>query len=202
MQLLKLVFSTALIIFNYINFVNCFPFFEGGDGYFTLVIGDKLYYRKDLGLYFFYVDLTGVSLDTDVVIDTSKWVDLKDIKPQPEDLFSKPFLGGKANSEIFFLKSDVDDEIVYKFDTTLNQWTVKPDRILKPRDVFVGSDAIWISDEKTGKAYSFNTVISIFDSINLVLTKGSSTRDFFPGRSNPIMDFVQVFLPNGQILYI
>jgi hypothetical protein len=199
MQLLKLVFSTTLIIFNYINFANCFPFFGGGDGYLSIFIDNKLYYLKSLGLDFFYVDLTDVSLDSDVVVNTSKWVDLKDIKPKPEDLISKPILGGKANNEFFFLDSeDIKFENVYKFDTTLNQWIIKPEKIPKPKGLSVLSSDLWVSDEKTGKAYAFGT---IFDTINLVLTQGSKPGDFIKGL-NPVKGLVQVLLPNGQILYI
>src|SRR5688572_25513296 len=116
MQLLKLIFSIALIIFNYINFANGFPFFEGGDGFLSYYIGNKLYYRELS--YFFYVDLTGVSLDNDTIIDTSKWFDLEEIKPQPESekVFANPIVGGKDNDKLMFLDSadDINYENVYK----------------------------------------------------------------------------------------
>ena len=204
MQLLKSIFLTALIIiFNYINFANCFTFFSGGSEFLSYFSGDKLYYRKS-GVYFFYVDLAGVSLDTDAVIDSSKWFDLNDIKPQP-DVNSKPFVGGKANDKLIFLEfvEDSDYRNVYKFDTVLNQWIIKPDQVLEPKNLIIGVDDLWVSDEKTGKAYTFaefSDSISIFDSINLVFARGvSNPKDVL---TKLMADFVQVLIPNGQILYI
>ncbi|CAB4443883.1 unnamed protein product [Rhizophagus irregularis] len=78
MHLSKLIISIVLRILNHIIFANCAIIF-GGDGYSSLLAGDKLYYFNYIGN-FFYVDLTDVSLDTNTVIDRTKWIDLTVIR--------------------------------------------------------------------------------------------------------------------------
>ncbi|CAB4390768.1 unnamed protein product [Rhizophagus irregularis] len=56
---------------------------------------------------FFYVDLTDVLLlDTNTVIDRTKWIDLSVINPQPIGCFScYPLLNGKDNDKIFYFNT-------------------------------------------------------------------------------------------------
>ena len=66
--------------------------------------------------------------------------------------------------------------------------------------------AIWVSDEKTGLAYSLQSFSNIsemviFDSINLAFVNNNvSSSPNFPVESD--FDYAQVLLPSGQILYI
>src|SRR5437773_2255470 len=83
----------------------------------------------------FYLDLTGVSLDTDAIVDQSKWIDLVDIKPRPDRVslesssFKNPLLGGKANDKIIFFDSSLNNLYIYAFDTTSKQWETKQDKV-------------------------------------------------------------------------
>ncbi|RIA78695.1 hypothetical protein C1645_214939 [Glomus cerebriforme] len=206
MQYFKLILSTVLIIiFNQINFVNCkLTFFSGGTGFKSLFTGDKLYFQNFI-TNFFYVDLTGVSLDSDTLVDQSKWIDLTDVKPQPDSLTSNnPILGGINNDKIMFFDISGENAIIDTFDTTLKQWVINQ-QVKTPINFFSDNND-WITDAKTGKAYSFDsttTGMSIFDTVNLSLVKSLSTpKNLFTGTLVFYSDFVQVELPNGQILFI
>src|SRR3954454_19023514 len=121
MQLLKLVFSTGLIMLNHIIFANCLNI--GGILFETIFINDKSYYIKYNTI--FYVDLIGVSLDTDVVLDKSKWIDLDNIKPKPSsEVPTRPILGGTANDKIMYFEESGGSVYFSIFDTTLNKWEV------------------------------------------------------------------------------
>ncbi len=159
---------------------------------------------------FFYVDLAGVSLDSDTVIEKSKWFDLNNIKFKPDPFpSSNPILGGKNNDKTIFLeKSSINDD-KYRaniFDIKLEQWETNKDVVGKPKGFLSGS-ASWISDEKTGLAYSFNSVsdgIIIFDSVNLAFVNKdvSNPQNLFNGKIVTYDNYAQVLLPSGQILYI
>jgi hypothetical protein len=200
MQLSKLIFLTVLIIFNHIIFTNSESSF-GGSGLYSFFTGDKLYFYGSIDLNFFYVDLAGISLDTDTVIDESKWIDLTEIRPQPDILVDIPLLD-KANVNLIILDFDIEDTNAYRFHTTSNRWEVKPDKVKEIVSVVPGD---WVSDEKTGMSYSFREIsegITIFDSINLTLTKGVSTpKNLFVDKFIFGKGFVQVLL-NGRILFI
>src|SRR2546421_11662829 len=101
MKYFGVVFLTTLIIFNnIIAFVNCKLLFDGGDGYKSLVIGNKIYYLSSGGIIFFYVDLDGISLDSDEKVDPTKWNDLTEIKPKPDDdISNNPMVGGKDGDQ-------------------------------------------------------------------------------------------------------
>lgn len=209
MQLSKLIISIALRIFNHIILANCVINF-GGDGYKSFLAGDKLYYFSDISN-FFHVDLTGVSLDTNTVIDRSKWIDLTDMRPQPITPISRyPFLSGKDNDKIIFF-STASDFYINIFDTKLNKWEVMNqdpkfflNRIQIPDFWSVSNE--WITDRKTGKSYTFQSIldgVSIFDSINLELTQSaSSPKNLFGNSFSSYIDFAQVILPNGLVLFI
>src|SRR3954451_5894280 len=94
-SLSKLIISTASMIFNHIILSNCETFSHVE----TILIGDKVYCLDDD--HFFYLDLAGISLDTDELIKESKWIDLMNIKPKPDIIrFSDPIPGG---NKIMFL---------------------------------------------------------------------------------------------------
>ncbi|CAB4390775.1 unnamed protein product [Rhizophagus irregularis] len=197
MQLSKFIFSTVLIIFNHVIFTKCGTF--GGNGLYSFFTGNKLYYVGFFELNFFYVDLAGVSLDTDTIIDKSKWVDLTEIKPQPGIDSNIPLLS-KDNEKLIILDNTDDDVNAYTFHTTSNQWEVNPTKVIKKKE-FVGLGE-WVSDENTGISYSFlDSTMSIFDSINLTLTKGVSTPENLSADIRIFEDSAQVLL-NGQILFI
>ncbi|CAG8723267.1 uncharacterized protein OCT59_028711 [Rhizophagus irregularis] len=205
--LFKLIFSTALIIiFNYIKFANCKLFFTGGTGYKSIFTGNKLYYLSFPEISFFYVDLTGVSLDSDTHVDQSKWIDLTDIKPRPERTSTRPVLGGKVNDQIMFFDSDDGKSVTANsFDTTPKQWIINQNvKSLTPG--FFSDLNGWVSDGKTGKAYTFDSInkgMTILDTINLSVGSGISTpKNLFAKKSTFYDDFVQVMIPNGQILFI
>ncbi|CAB4410712.1 unnamed protein product [Rhizophagus irregularis] len=209
MQLSKLIILIALRVFNHIILVNCVINF-GGDGYKSFLAGDKLYYFSDISN-FFHVDLTGVSLDTNTVIDRSKWIDLTDMRPQPITPISRyPLLSGKDNDKIIFF-STASDFYINIFDTKLNKWEVMNqdpkfflNRIQIPDFWSVSNE--WITDRKTGKSYTFQSIldgVSIYDSINLELTQSaSSPKNLFGNSFSSYIDFAQVLLPNGLVLFI
>jgi hypothetical protein len=205
----KLIFSTTLfIIFNYIKFANCKLFFFGGTGLRSIFTGDKLYFLSFVETTFFYVDLAGVSLDSDTLVDQSKWIDLTDIKPRPDDLLSnKPILGGKSNDQIMFFDSTGDKASITSFDTTSKQWIINQN-VKSLTTKFISDTNGWVSDGKTGKAYTFGSMssgMSILDTINFSVGTGVSTpKSLFANAKKLVFynDFVQVMVPNGQILYI
>ncbi len=200
----SLVFSTVLIIFNHIIFTNCL-LFSGGPGYISLFTGNKLYYKGISD--FFYVDLTEVSLDSDTVVQISKWIYLDNIKPKPDGLYGGPLLGGKDNDKIIFLEIlSIDDYKANIFDTTLKQWEINKDVVGKPKG-YVSSLASWVTNAKTGLAYSFDSVddgIVIFDSVNLEFLNisVSNPQNLFNDEFFFYKDYAQVLLPSDQILYI
>jgi hypothetical protein len=200
MQLSKLIFSTVLIIFNRIIFANCKSFFRGDEIY-SFFAKDKLYYYDSVDSNFFYVDLAGASLDTDTVIDKSKWVDLTEIKPQPKSVFRRPLLD-KTKDNLIILDSADDNVNAYTFHTTSNQWEANPVKVNEQKE-FISFEN-WVLDEKTGISYSFPYIfesISVFDSNTLTLTKGVSTPKNLFGDRYVFEDFAQILL-NNQILFI
>lgn len=204
--LFKLIFPTALIIiFNYIKFANCKLFFGGGTGYKSIFTGNKLYYLTFPEITFFYVDLAGVTLDSDTRVDQSKWIDLTVIKPKPEKTSTKPVLGGKANDQIMFFESADGKSTTDSFDTTSKQWIISQNvKSLTPG--FFSDFNGWVSDGKTGKAYTINSMdkgMTILDTINLSVGSGLSTpKNLFAKKFAFYTDFVHVMVPNGQILFI
>ncbi|CAI2172313.1 12574_t:CDS:2 [Funneliformis geosporum] len=63
----------------------------------------------------------------------------------------------------------------------------------------------WVSDEKTGKAYTFssNYGVVIFDTINLKWINSTlNQQEFLTNKFTLSTDFAQVMLPNGKILYV
>jgi hypothetical protein len=210
MQLSKLIILIALKIFDHIIFANCIINF-GGEGYNSFLVGDKLYYSSYIGGDFFYVDLTDVSLDTDTVIDRTKWTDLTEIRPQPIYSNSRyPFLSGKDNDKIFFFNT-AGTFYINVFDTKSNKWeTMNQDpkvflkRMQIPNSWSVSNE--WITDKNIGKSYTFESIlkgVSIFDSINLELTQSvSNPKNLFGKFDTMYTDFAQVLLTNGQVLFI
>lgn len=198
MQLSKLIFPAALIIFNHVILTNCGLF--GGSDLYSFFSGDKLYFFRSIKYNFFYVDLAGVSLDTDTVIDKSKWIDLTEVKPQPDTSAREPLLD-KANENLILLDYADDSVDAYTFHITLNIWETKPFKVKNKISIGIG---VWVSDEKTGLSYLFDKIdkdMTILDSINLTLTKSISTADNLFVEGFVMDNFVQV-LSNGQILFI
>ncbi|CAB4410711.1 unnamed protein product [Rhizophagus irregularis] len=198
MQLSKLIFPAALIIFNHVILTNCGLF--GGSDLYSFFSGDKLYFFRSIKYNFFYVDLAGVSLDTDTVIDKSKWIDLTEVKPQPDTSAREPLLD-KANENLILLDYTDDGVDAYTFHITLNTWETKPFKVKNKVSIGIG---VWVSDEKTGISYLFDKIdndMTILDSINLTLTKSISTADNLFVEGFVMDNFVQV-LSNGQILFI
>ena len=166
-----------------------------------------MYYYESISD-FFYVDLTGISLDSDTIIEPSKWIILDNIKPKPdESLFYDPLLGGKNNDKIIFLETlSIDDYKANIFNTTLEQWKINKDVVGEPKG-YHSLFASWTSDEKTGLAYlfdSFSNGMVIFDPVNLAFVNNSvsSTQNLFNDKFVIYDDYAQVLLPNSQILYI
>ena len=60
------------------------------------------------------MDLAGVSLDTDTIIDESKWVDLTEIKPQPGIDSNIPLLS-KDNEKLIIFDNADDDVNAYTY---------------------------------------------------------------------------------------
>ena len=111
--LTSLIFSIALIILNHIIFTDCRRNLRN----ILLFTGNKLYYKNspDSSDFsdFYYVDLTGVSLDNDTVVEPSKWIYITN-PPKLDFPFENPILGGKNNDKMIFL-----DNKANIFDTTL-----------------------------------------------------------------------------------
>jgi hypothetical protein len=209
MQLLtKLIISIALGIFKYIIFANCAITF-GGDGYHSFLVGNKLYYTKEIGHNFFYVDLTEVSLDVNTVIDRTKWIDITVIRPRPLSFFSYySLLSGKDNDKLYFFS--ISSKQINIFDTKLNKWEIMDQdfqdffKLVQIPDSW-GISNEWVTDRKIGKSYTFQSIstgVSIFDSINLELTQSISNPSNLFGKFGSLSDSAQVMLPNGQILFI
>ena len=199
----SLIYSISIMIFNHMIFASGFSF--GGVGLKSFLIGNKLYFISSSD--FFYADITSNFLacsfscqdvlDGNAIIDQSQLVDLQNTRPDGARLFNS-FLGGEANDKIFsFDLSSNDMRVLNIFDSTLGQW-----EIIQSQQLFIND---WTTDEKTGKTYSLESInegMSMFDTINLTFTKSNSNpRNLFADYFL-YADFVQVLLPNGQILYI
>lgn len=221
--------SLIFLILNYIYLASAFIC----TGCKTYFINNKLYYVGYFELSnFFYVDLTGVPLNDDTIIDSSRWFSLP-LPPDP-NCTDSPFLGGKANDKLFFTTENSFDiknylatenfdsknvsfiknlfafkgeEVKYIdiFDTTLNKWETKISFTGTPSEYFLDF-RLWISDNKTGKSYSFQWIseaIDIFDTINF----NWSISTPIPLKYSDYIDSSlygppQVLLPDGKIIYI
>ncbi|CAG8796056.1 3833_t:CDS:2, partial [Cetraspora pellucida] len=143
--------------------------FGGGTGFQSLYIGstNKLYYFGP-GSQYFSIDLTGVSLDGNSVISSSQWIQFNFTSFRFNTM---SFLGVKTNNKIYFPTDS--DGFIDTYDTTLNKWDMNISFTGRPSLHFESFRA-WTSDESTGKAYSIQeTLIDIFDTINLVWTNSS-----------------------------
>ncbi|CAG8699400.1 634_t:CDS:2, partial [Funneliformis mosseae] len=150
-----------------------------------------------------FIHLKGISLDSDTIVNKTNLVDLTIVKPRPDAIFSdRPILGGKTHNQIMFLEPILDDSFADIFDTTLNRWEIN----VNVDKSFMKFFKIWVSNEKTGKAYSFISIengVAIFDTINLKwINSTSNPQEFFTNKSNLYTGFAQVMLSNGKILYI
>src|SRR6185369_9132707 len=148
----------------------------------------------------------GVSLDSDTVIEPSKWIDLEEIKPKPDGFVGKPILGGKNGDKIIFLDESANDDIkANTFDTTLEQWEINRNVIGKPK--YFSSYEKWVSDVKTGLSYAFDNIedkMMVLDTVGLAFVNNSvsSAKDIFGDGFTIYRDYAQVMLQNGrQILY-
>ncbi|CAG8727987.1 369_t:CDS:2 [Funneliformis caledonium] len=101
-----------------------------------------------------------------------------------------------------FLETLFDNSFADIFDTKLNRWEINVN-IEKP---FVTFFKDWVSDERTGKAYSFSSIaggVAIFDTINLKwINSTSNPQEFFTNKFNLYTEFAQVMLSDGRILYV
>lgn len=211
----------TLIILNFIYLVDAL--FSGCYACKTYFINNKLYY---VGYFdFFFIDLTEISLDDNNIIDSSKWINL----PQTSDpnCTDSPFLGGEKNDKLFFTTTNsfyiknyftiknsnikniftknLGDVNIDIFDTRLNKWETKINFTGKTSKYF-HYFCFWISDEKTGKSYSFQDIskaIDIFDTINFRW----SISTLIPSRYQYYVDTSlhgppRVLLPSGKIVHI
>ncbi|PKY39811.1 hypothetical protein RhiirA4_528312 [Rhizophagus irregularis] len=161
-------------------------------------------------LLFTLLNLAGISLDTDELVKQSKWIDLTNIKPKPDNIgFRNPIPSG---NKIMFLDDFAGNFYVNAFDTTLKKWEINQYvNIVQQPKLFIPFTN-WISDEKTGKSYLTQTLLNekvlIFDTINMVLNTSASVPKIFSekypsgGFLNSYDKYVQVLIPNGQILFI
>jgi hypothetical protein len=172
----------------------------------TIFIQDKVYCLDNID--FFYVDLAGISLDNDELVEESKWIDLSNIKPRPDNLIlDDPIPGG---NKIMFLDDFAGNSYVNEFDTTLKKWNINQYvKNLQPTKYISISFAGWIFDEKTGKSYLtpeyFDNNVIIFDTINMVINYSALTPINFstnPSKFGYYRKYAQVLVPNGQILFI
>ncbi|CAB5369065.1 unnamed protein product [Rhizophagus irregularis] len=135
---------------------------------------------------FFYVDLTDVLLlDTNTVIDRTKWIDLSVINPQPIGCFScYPLLNGKDNDKIFYFNTGGNFRISV-FDTKLNKWG-KIEQDLKVYLKRMQIPDFWINtvDETPGERVKYTAVLNtdgrviVFSGVsNLLPAPQSSTLD-------------------------
>jgi hypothetical protein len=196
----KLSILTTLIFFNQIVLS---LFFNTK----TIFIQDKLYCLDSTN--FISVDLAGISLDNDELVEESKWTDLSNIKPRPDNIrYNNPIQGG---NKIMFLGEFADNFYVNEFDITLKKWNINQYvKNLQPTKYPISaSSPIWISDEKTGKSYLtpefFNRNVVIFDTINMVINYSALTPINFstnPSKFGYYKNYAQVLVPNGQILFI
>jgi hypothetical protein len=201
----KLLILITLIIFNQVVLLNCKIF----TGVKTIFIQDKVYCLD--GISFFYVDLSGISLDNDELVEESKWVDLANIKPRPDNIgFDDPI---PSANKILFLDDFAGNFYVNEFDTTLKKWNInQPVKNLQPtKDISISLSKRWIFDEKTGKSYLtpdyFDNNVVIYDTINMAVNYSALTPiNFSPSQSKTLLSsyrkYVQVLVPNGQILFI
>jgi hypothetical protein len=197
----KLLISIALIIFNQIILSNCESFFDTK----IIFIEDKLYCSDPS--HFFYVDLANISLDTDELVKKSKWINLMNIKPQPDNLrFGHPI---PAGNKIMFLQQFAGNSYVNIFDTILKKWDINHyvNNTQPEKNIFELTN--WITDEKTGKSYLAPTIFEenmvIFDTINMVINSSASGPKVLakdPASIGSYNKYAQVLVPNGQILFI
>ncbi|GET55457.1 hypothetical protein GLOIN_2v1878683 [Rhizophagus irregularis DAOM 181602=DAOM 197198] len=152
MHLLKLIISVVLRILSHIISANCLITFGGN--------GSNL---------------------TDVLL--LDWIDLSVINPQPIGCFScYPLLNGKDNDKIFYFNTGSNFRISV-FDTKLNKWE-KIEQDLKVYlkrtqipDFWIVSNE-WVTDRKTGKSYTFNSISDGLSSLRNHLGKSSGLTDF------------------------
>ncbi|KAF0453412.1 galactose oxidase [Gigaspora margarita] len=202
-------FFITSIIFNYINFVNCWL----SDVYVPFFIADKLYYVRTNTI--FYIDLVGVSLDNNTIVYASNWVNINVSKLNIDYLPKDSFLGGKANDKIFFVSNHSKELRLHAFDATLKKLeaNISYQGVL---NAYYNFDEInWISDEQTSKSYIYDTYVggdanlTIFDSNNLAWINGTSNPQNLLqgilGSSQIIVSyhsFVQVLSASDKIFYI
>ncbi|CAG8603817.1 21983_t:CDS:2, partial [Rhizophagus irregularis] len=125
-------------------------------------------------------DLKSLDLTDVLLLD---WIDLSVINPQPIGCFScYPLLNGKDNDKIFYFNTGSNFRISV-FDTKLNKWE-KIEQDLKVYlkrtqipDFWIVSNE-WVTDRKTGKSYTFNSISDGLSSLRNHLGKSSGLTDF------------------------
>ncbi|CAG8545997.1 3633_t:CDS:2 [Gigaspora margarita] len=155
----------------------------------------------------FYIDLNGVALENNT-IHISQWIFINDTPRQV--VVDNPFVGGKANSKLFFIdKRSTDGLYVDTFDTALIKWEKNISYKGFPNE-FTSLHQTWVTNETNGISYAFAGLeygIVMFDTINYVWINSNfsilSLKNLFSQSSYPdYNNHVPVLLSNGQILYI
>ncbi|KAF0374960.1 kelch repeat protein [Gigaspora margarita] len=173
--------------------------------------------------------VSGAPLADDTIIDSSKWISLPS-NPDPNCSYS-PFLGGKTNDKLFFTTTnsfDVKNYFFTKnlnsknlifiknsfafndvkyidiFDTTLNEWEPKINLTGTPSKYF-WDIFLWVSDNKTGKSYSFqflSKAIDVFDTINFKWSISASIPLQYLNYFDESLFGSRVLIPSGKIMQI
>ncbi|KAF0547907.1 galactose oxidase [Gigaspora margarita] len=202
-------FFITLLLFNYIHSAQCQPlYFAGGSDFKSYYTGTKKLYYYGL-LNCFYIDLNNLSLDGNIVIDSSKWIQVT--KNENTSLANWPFLGGISNDNLFFAKSasygTPAEVYVDTFDTTLNQWKTNLSLTGKPSQYFLDFKP-WITDASTRKAYSLQYIpgiIEIFDTVKYAWANSSvipqTYQTYLSLSLSNLYGPPQVLLSSGVILY-
>ncbi|CAG8729447.1 8347_t:CDS:2 [Gigaspora margarita] len=196
------IIHLLLIIFYNITFVNCL--FIGGIGYHSFYIDNKLYFTQDFLQ--FYVDLNGVALENNT-IHISQWIFINDTPSYV--VVNNPFVGGKANSKLFFVDKSIDGLHVDTFDAALSKWETNISYQGLPNE-FASLHKTWVTNETNGISYTFEELeygIIMFDTINYVWMNSNfsilNLKNLFSQSSSPdYKNYVPVLLSSGQILYI
>ncbi|CAG8808881.1 7052_t:CDS:1, partial [Gigaspora rosea] len=160
--------------------------------------------------------LVGVSLDNNIIVYASKWVNINVSELNIDYLTKDSFLGGKANDKIFFptyfYSNNSKGLRLHAFGATLKKWETNISYQGVPNDYYNFDYINWISDEQTSKSYIYvggDANLTIFDSNNLAWINGTSNPQNLLqgilGSSQIIVkyhSFVQVLPASDKIFYI
>jgi hypothetical protein len=196
-----LVYISLWILFQLLIEINCQISHRKRSGHTATLIDNKLYilggsdiFNSNVGKDFFYIDFS-VPFNTRNLLST----DLTNVNTVPAHYNAGSAKGGANNDTLFILVGATnilfENKDVYRFDPQNNSWSI-PIITGEPPTIIIDASTAVI--DRNGRMYLWaggGLSFYIFDTINLVWTKGSSV-----GAPNVVN--VATLLPDNKIFYI